>query len=89
MIQTIKLTPKNVFWSKKNIDNQIDVTKNHEKYQKLIAASTLQEQKGFKNLKTDQRGLYLGNEDYVKAITDGYPINQDWKPVCEYYLGLK
>jgi predicted membrane-bound spermidine synthase len=48
--------------------------KDHEKYQKLIAASSPQEQKGFLKLKT---------------ITDGYPINQDWKPVCEYYLGLK
>jgi predicted membrane-bound spermidine synthase len=63
--------------------------KDHEKYQKLIAASSPQEQKGFLKLKADYKGLYFGDEDYVKTITDGYPINQDWKPVCEYYLGLK
>ena len=63
--------------------------RDHEKYQKLITASSPKEQKGFLKLEADYKGLYLGNEDYVKTITDGYPINQDWKPVCEYYLGLK
>jgi hypothetical protein len=24
----------------------------------------------------------------VLAATRGYPINQDWRPVSEYYLGL-
>jgi predicted membrane-bound spermidine synthase len=32
--------------------------------------------------------LYLGDETYVKAITHNYPMNQEWKPVSEYYLGL-
>jgi predicted membrane-bound spermidine synthase len=63
--------------------------KDHKRFQKLIAASTPREQKGFSKLAADHKGLYLGNEDYVNSITDGYPINQDWKPVCEYYLGLQ
>lgn len=65
------------------------IIKDDEKHKKLIAASSLQEQKGFIKLLAEHKKLYLGNEDYVKTITDGYPINQDWKPVCEYYLGLK
>jgi hypothetical protein len=37
----------------------------------------------------NHKGLYLGDEEYVKANMGGFPINQDWKPICEYYLGLK
>ena len=36
-----------------------------------------------------RRGKYLGDETYVKDAAQGYPINRDLKPVCEYYLGLK
>jgi len=32
---------------------------------------------------------FLGDQFYVRKMTKDYPINQDWKPVCEYYLGLK
>lgn len=32
---------------------------------------------------------YLGDEDYVKDLTGPYPVNQDYKPVLEYYLGYK
>ncbi len=32
---------------------------------------------------------FLGDQAYVGRISGGYPINQDWKPVCEYYLGLQ
>ncbi len=60
--------------------------KDFKKYKKLIAASSPQEQEEF--LQFEKKELYLGNEDYIKTITDGFPINQDRKPVCEYYLGL-
>jgi hypothetical protein len=64
--------------------------KDHQKYQKLVSAATPYEQNGFKKLMADNGGiLYLGNEDYVEKISEGLPINQDWKPVCEYYLGKK
>jgi predicted membrane-bound spermidine synthase len=64
--------------------------KDHQKYQMLISSATLHEQNGFKKLMADNGGiLYLGNEDYVKTISEGFPINEDWKPVCEYYLGKK
>jgi spermidine synthase len=36
-----------------------------------------------------KQGKYLGDQAYIKEVADRYPINQDWKPVCEYYLGLK
>ena len=32
--------------------------------------------------------LYLGDQTYVKARAANYPINQESKPVTEYYLGL-
>lgn len=33
-------------------------------------------------------GKYLGDRVYIEETTRGYPVNQDWKPVCEYYIGL-
>ena len=35
------------------------------------------------------RTLYGGNESYVRKMTESYPINLEWKPVTEYYLGLR
>lgn len=32
---------------------------------------------------------YLGDRSYVEALTRGYPINRDWEPWTEYYIGLK
>ncbi|HZW32145.1 MAG TPA: hypothetical protein VFF52_15645 [Isosphaeraceae bacterium] len=32
---------------------------------------------------------YLGDSAYVESISRGLPINEDRRPVCEYYLGLK
>lgn len=36
----------------------------------------------------EYHGSYLGDEIYVREQTKGYPINEEWKPVCEYYLGM-
>jgi spermidine synthase len=33
--------------------------------------------------------VYLGGRDYVLKNSAGYPINQDWRPNVEYYLGLR
>jgi hypothetical protein len=63
--------------------------KDHQKYQDLILTSSPDEQQGFSRLKAEHKGLYLGDEEYVKANMAGFSINQDWKPICEYYLGLK
>jgi spermidine synthase len=32
---------------------------------------------------------YQGDSEYVRRFGRGYPINQDWTPYCEYFLGLK
>jgi predicted membrane-bound spermidine synthase len=32
---------------------------------------------------------YWGDQTLVERATKGYPINEDWRPVCEYYLGLR
>jgi spermidine synthase len=56
---------------------------NNERREDLLNSFSLQERKHIlKNYK------YLGSRAYIEAVTDKYPINQDWKPVCEYYLGL-
>ena len=62
--------------------------KNDERGRRLTAAFSPVEQEGFIQLKIDRGGIYMGDERFVKSLTEGYPINQDWKPVTEYYLGL-
>lgn len=31
---------------------------------------------------------YIGDENKIRQITQGYPINRDLKPHCEYYISL-
>jgi len=33
--------------------------------------------------------IYLGDRQYIEEAASRYPINEDYKPVCEYYIGLK
>lgn len=33
-------------------------------------------------------GLYLGDREAMLVRLDTYPINSDWKPVAEYFLGV-
>jgi len=40
-------------------------------------------------LKIATQGEYIGDERFVEEITVGYDVNEDWKPVTEYYLGLR
>ena len=35
------------------------------------------------------QGTYVGDERFIEDVTVGYSINEDWKPVTEYYLGLR
>lgn len=35
------------------------------------------------------QGTYVGDERFIEEITVGYDVNEDWKPVTEYYLGLR
>jgi predicted membrane-bound spermidine synthase len=37
----------------------------------------------------DRESKNVGDRDHIEKLVSGYPINQDWKPVTEYYLGLK
>ena len=57
---------------------------NNERREELLNSFSPQEQKHILSYYQ-----YLGGRDYVASMSAGYPINQDWKPVCEYYLGLK
>ena len=40
-------------------------------------------------LKIATQGEYIGDERFIEEITVGYDVNEDWKPVTEYYLGLR
>jgi spermidine synthase len=52
---------------------------------RILAHFTRDEQERIKGLWI----AYLGDGTYVDAVARDFPVNQDWRPVCEYYLGLK
>ncbi len=33
--------------------------------------------------------IYLGDQQYIQNQSDNYSINHDWRPVSEYFIGLK
>jgi predicted membrane-bound spermidine synthase len=35
-----------------------------------------------------ENSVHIGDRTYVESITAGYPINREWEPRVEYYLGL-
>lgn len=37
----------------------------------------------------EQDAEYMMDKEYLNKLLAGYPINEDWKPVTEYYIGLK
>lgn len=59
--------------------------------QKMLSAKALLELspgRGPAEASAKPRQIYLGDQDYIKQQTKGYPINRDNKPICEYYIGL-
>jgi len=57
---------------------------NHKEY--LMNEFTDQELRGLSKYINKS---YVGDEIRIKDTTCDYPINRDFHPVCEYYLGLK
>ena len=51
----------------------------------FFSSLTNEETKGFMSYD----GSYEGDQNFIKGYTEKYPINEDYKPICEYYLGLK
>ncbi len=58
--------------------------RNDQRQRDLVAKFSKQMQSAI----ATNRDLYLGDQSYVKARAANYPINQESKPVTEYYLGL-
>lgn len=59
--------------------------KNNERRNHFTDNFSPQEQKGI----SENHAEYFGDHKYIKKVPDHLPINQDFKPVSEYYLGLK
>lgn len=60
---------------------------NSERREKHIA--NFPEQTRAEMAKIHSKDTYSGNQDDIRKIGSHYPINQDWKPVNEYYLGSR
>jgi predicted membrane-bound spermidine synthase len=52
---------------------------------RILATFTRDEQERINGLQI----AYLGDGTYVEEVARDFPVNEDWRPVCEYYLGLK
>jgi hypothetical protein len=63
------------------------LSRNDERQEKFLRDFTAEERRQILQILKDES--YLGDEEDVRKWTAKYPINEDWKPFCEYYLGLK
>ena len=59
--------------------------RNGEREQKLIMSFSPKDREGILR----HADAYVGDQRDILKMVDGYPINQDWKPATEYFLGLK
>ena len=55
-----------------------------QRRQQLLADYSADQQK-----RIERQDRYLGGRPYVMGLSEGYPINREWRPICEYYLGLR
>jgi len=65
------------------------LTKNNEREKSLLASLPQKVHDEILSQKFRAKYTKLYVQDYIREITDRYPVNQDYKPVCEYYIGLK
>lgn len=65
-----------------------DFIRNEEQQKLLFNSFSPRTQRGVLRL-ASRESKHVGDRDYIKNLVANYPINQDWKPVTEYYIGLK
>ena len=65
------------------------INKNNIRESNILSNFSQQERDGILRVRKKREDEYLGDHTYVEKLTDRYPINQDWKPICEYFLGIK
>ncbi len=64
--------------------SHVPLVRNDEVQRELLADFSLEER-----LTIATQGTYVGDERLIESVTVGYRVNEDWKPVTEYYLGLR
>lgn len=62
--------------------------RNDEQRKHFFDNLTPQAQAAILNL-IERESKKVGDRNHIERLVSRYPINQDWKPVTEYYLGLK
>ncbi len=55
----------------------------------LLNLYSIEERRIISEFEHKKLSNYVGNEEYIRKNTKNVPINQDWKPWCEYYLRRK
>lgn len=64
--------------------SSVPLVRNDEVQRELLADFSPEER-----LTIGTQGTYVGDERFIESVTVGYRVNEDWKPVTEYYLGLR
>jgi len=59
--------------------------RSQDRYLRLVDTFTPQERQGM----IDCGGHFVADSARIEQRGRGLPINRDWKPVCEFYLGLR
>jgi hypothetical protein len=66
--------------------SDLPLQKDEERQRKIFA--TLSE-RDRKQVSEYVDSTYRGNQNYIMNIAALYPINEEWKPYTEFYLGLR
>lgn len=69
-----------------NLGSTAPLTINDERKTRLLAKFSPEDQQGIAAYAAKRPYRMSGSE--IRAAFADYPINRDWRPICEYYLGL-
>jgi predicted membrane-bound spermidine synthase len=67
-----------------SIASSADMAINRERRQRLLNEFSSRAQKAILAY-----AIYVGDQSYIEHLTKHYPINREWEPWTEYYLGLR
>jgi spermidine synthase len=67
-----------------SIASDADMAINRERRRRLLNRFSSSDQKSILEF-----AVYVGDQSYIQKLTEQFPVNREWEPWTEYYLGLR
>jgi len=67
-----------------SIASDADMAINRERRRRLLNGFSSSDQKSILEF-----AVYVGDQSYIQKLTEQFPVNREWEPWTEYYLGLR